>query len=79
MSYRIDDVKLLQNYKAIWTKIKNLKNIELNALSFSDDRYMKTKIRTYGDKIDKIFHHWFFNHGFKFQDYICNECHDLTC
>ena len=40
---------------------------------------MKTKIRTYGDKINKIFHHWFFNHGFKFQDYICNECHDLTC
>ena len=20
----------------------------------------------------------FFNHGFKFQDYICNGCHDLT-
>ena len=20
----------------------------------------------------------FFNHGFEFQDYICNGCHDLT-
>ena len=20
----------------------------------------------------------FFNHGFKFQDYVCNGCHDLT-
>ena len=25
-----------------------------------------------------ICHHWCFNHGFKFQDYICNGCHDLT-
>ena len=25
-----------------------------------------------------IRHYFFFNHGFKFQDYICNGCHDLT-
>ena len=25
-----------------------------------------------------ICHYWFFNHGFKFQDSICNGCHDLT-
>ena len=25
-----------------------------------------------------ICHYWFFNHGFKFQDSICNVCHDLT-
>ena len=29
----------------------NLKNIELNALTVYDDRYIKTKIRTYGDKV----------------------------
>ena len=23
-------------------------------------------------------HYWFFNHGFKFQDVVCNGCHDLT-
>ena len=23
-------------------------------------------------------YYWFFNHGFKFQDYVCNVCHDLT-
>ena len=22
--------------------------------------------------------YWFFNHGFEFQDYECNGCHDLT-
>ena len=25
-----------------------------------------------------ICHYWFFNHGFNFQDYVCNGCHDLT-
>ena len=25
-----------------------------------------------------ICHYWFFNHGFKFQDYVCNGCHDLS-
>ena len=24
-----------------------------------------------------ICHYWFFNHGFKFQDSVCNGCHDL--
>ena len=28
MSFRIDDEKLLEKYEAIWTKIKDLKNIE---------------------------------------------------
>ena len=40
MSLHIDDKKLLENYKAIWTKIENLKNIELNALPVYDDRYI---------------------------------------
>ena len=25
-----------------------------------------------------VCHHWCFNHGFKFQDYTCNDCNDLT-
>ena len=25
-----------------------------------------------------ICHYWFFNHGFEFQDYACNDCHGLT-
>ena len=25
-----------------------------------------------------ISHYWFFNHGLKFQDSLCNGCHDLT-
>ena len=25
-----------------------------------------------------ICHYWYFNHGFKFQDSVCNGCHNLT-
>ena len=24
-----------------------------------------------------VYHYWLFNHGFKFQNYVCNVCHDL--
>ena len=51
ISFRIDDEKLLEKYEAIWTKIEDLKNIELNALLVYDDRYIKAKTRTFGDKL----------------------------
>ena len=56
MSFRIDDEKLLQKYKTIWTKIGDLTNTELNALPVYDDRSIKTKIRTSGNKVYTIFH-----------------------
>ena len=51
MSFYIDDEKLLKKCKAIWTKVEDLKSIELNAIPAYDDRYIKTKIRTYVDKV----------------------------
>ena len=48
MSFRIDDEKLFEKHKAIWPKIENLKN---NVLTVYDGRYIKTKIRTHGDKV----------------------------
>ena len=51
MSSYIDDVKLLEKYKTILTKIEDLKNIELNALPVYDDRHMKIKVKTYGNKV----------------------------
>ena len=34
--------------------------------------------KTINSKECMICHYWFFNHGFKFQDFVCNGCHDLT-
>ena len=50
MSLRVDDFNLLEKCKAIWTKNEDLKNIKLNALPY-DNRYIKTKITTYGYKV----------------------------
>ena len=43
MSFQIDDEKPLEKNKPVWTKIESLKNIELDALSTYDDRYIKAK------------------------------------
>ena len=51
ISFCREDEKLLVKYKAIWTKTEDLKNIELNFLPVYDDRYIKTKIRTYGNNV----------------------------
>ena len=40
MFFHINDEKLLEKYKTIWTTIENLKNIELDALPVSDNRYI---------------------------------------
>ena len=55
MSFCINDEKLLETYQATWTNIENLKRFKLNALSVYDDRYIKTKTTTYGDKFDTNF------------------------
>ena len=38
MSLGIDDEKLLEKQKTVWTKIDELKHIKLNALPFYDNR-----------------------------------------
>ena len=51
ISFRIDAETLLEKYKTIQTNIEDLKNVELNTLQVYDDRYIKTKIKTYCDKV----------------------------
>ena len=36
-------ILLFKKYKTIWIKIEDLQNVELDALSVSDDRYKKQK------------------------------------
>ena len=31
-----------------------------------------------GNKACMVCHYWFFNHGFKYEDSVCNDCHNLT-
>ena len=43
MSFHIDEEKLLEKYEAIWTKIEDFKNIELNALPLCDEKNQNKK------------------------------------
>ena len=38
-----DDEKLLEKYKAIWSKIEETENIELSPLPVYNERHVKTK------------------------------------
>ena len=41
----------MKSYKTIWSYIEDLKNIDLDASPVYDDRYIKTKIRTYSNNV----------------------------
>ena len=54
MSLMIKDIQLLKNYNKIWKKIEKLMKIDFNTkTTYGDDdnKYRKTKIKTYKDSI----------------------------
>ena len=53
MSLMIQDIQLLKNYNKIWKKIEKLMKIDFNTKTTygGDDKYIKTKIKTYKDSI----------------------------
>ena len=57
MSFKVSDNKLLKKYNKIWKKISNLLGIEFDSkLLYSDnDKYIKTKIKMYGDRVNTNF------------------------
>ena len=53
MPFMIKDVKLLKSYNKIWKKKRKLMKIDFNTKTTycDDDKYIKTKIKTYKDSI----------------------------
>ena len=58
MSLMIKDKQLLKNYYKIWKKIERLMSIDFNSKTTygDDDKYIKTKIKTYSDIVITNFH-----------------------
>ena len=58
MSLMIKDIQLLKNYNKIWKKIEKLMKIDFNTKTTygDDDKYIKTKIKTYKDSINTNFY-----------------------
>ena len=87
MFLHIDNDKLFQKYKTIWTEIEDLKEIELSASSVYDKKcciiiesILSEGIgpaKSINSKECMFCWYWFFNHGFKYQDSLCNGCLNL--
>ena len=58
MSFKVSDNKLLKKYKKICEKVANLLTIKFDSEPFygNADRYIKIKIKTYGDRVNTNFH-----------------------
>ena len=56
--FKVNDNELFKNSKKIWKKISNLMNIEFDSEPiYGDvDKYLKTKIKMYGDRVNTKFH-----------------------
>ena len=57
MSFKVGDNKLLKKYDKIWGKISHLMNREFDSepVYGNNDKYIKTKIKMYGDKVNTNF------------------------
>ena len=58
MSFKITDENLLKKYTKIWEKVSSLMNKELDSepVYGDNDKYIKTKINSYGDNVNTNFH-----------------------
>ena len=58
MSFRVDEKQLLKNYNKIWEKTEKLMKIDFESKPVygDDDKYIKTKIKTYEKSIITNFH-----------------------
>ena len=57
MSFKVIDNKLFKKYTKIWERVSSLMNIEFDSeTAYGDnDKYIKTKIMSYGDKVNTNF------------------------
>ena len=72
-SFKAIDNKLLKKYTQIWKKLSSLMNVKFESepVYGDNDKYIKTKIKIYGDKVNTNFN------GKKYQKkklYV-NVCH----
>ena len=57
ITFKVIDKKLLKNCTKIWERVSSLMSIEYDSESVygNNDKYIKTKIKLYGDKINTNF------------------------
>ena len=55
MSFKIEDESVYLKYPETWNKIKKSLNITFHSQPIYDDKYMKTKVKTFSSMINTLF------------------------
>ena len=55
MSFKIEDESVYLKYTEIWNKIKNILEVKFLSQPIYDDKYIKTKVKTFNNTINTLF------------------------
>ena len=55
MSFKIEDESVYLKYTEIWNKIKDILNVKFHSQPIHDDKYIKTKVKTFNSMINTLF------------------------
>ena len=55
MSFKIEDESVYLKYFKIWNKIKDILNIKLQSQPIYDEKYIKTKVKTFNNSVNTLF------------------------
>ena len=55
MSFKSKDENIYLKYTEIWNKIKKLLGVKLHSQPIYDDKYIKTKVKTFSSMINTLF------------------------
>ena len=76
MSLKVNDKELFKNHNKIWKKIERLMSIDFDSkpVYANDDKYIKTKIKTYKDSINTNFRNKEGSKKYQKKKYHANVC-----
>ena len=55
ISFKVEEESVYLKYAEIWNKIKNTRNIKFHSQPIYDDKYIKTKAKTFNNTINTLF------------------------
>ena len=55
MSFKIEDEDVYLKYNELWNKIKSISNVKLHSQPIYDEKYIKTKVKTFNNMINTLF------------------------
>ena len=55
MSFKIEDEDMNLKYNEVLNKIKSILNVKFHSQAIYDDKYIKTKVKTFNNSINTLF------------------------